>query len=198
MPKTQDFVGSKVRAYFKGNMINGIVGDEVQRGNNSMRKWNVSFDDGYSSICGEKKIRSWLIPTKRSLKQIDYILVSHRWLSSVTECRSDWAPSIQRSKWGIKEDHALVRCTWKWRLRNVDPTAGADYSALAIPNTDYAAKFDKEFRRYYLEAEDFIVPPACIWHAQDDFIDSEASEDDLCDDTDPYVIEHSTKQKYAH
>ena len=50
MPKTQQFTGSKVRAFYKGNMVNGTVGDEVQPGsNNGGRAWTVSFEDGYST-----------------------------------------------------------------------------------------------------------------------------------------------------
>ena len=55
MPKTQQFTGSKVRALYKGNMVNDTVGDELQSGGNGSRMWNVSFEDGYSTVCGEKK-----------------------------------------------------------------------------------------------------------------------------------------------
>ena len=28
--------------------------------------------------------------------------------------------STHKSKWNVREDHALVACEWKWRLRQVD------------------------------------------------------------------------------
>ena len=59
MPKVHQFQGSKVRALYKGNMVDGTVGDLVQGGNNKLgKRWIVNFADGYSTICGEKKIRS--------------------------------------------------------------------------------------------------------------------------------------------
>ena len=78
MPKAHQFQGSKVRALYKDNMVDGTVEDLVQGGNNKLgKRWIVSFADGYSTIWGEKKIHSWLIPAKRSFKQLGHILVSH-------------------------------------------------------------------------------------------------------------------------
>ena len=180
MPKAHQFTGSKVRAFYKGKMVGGVVGDMVQGqdGDNKCKMWNVSFEDGYSTICREKVIRSWLIPAKRSFKQIDHILVSHRWLSCITDCRSDWAPSIQRSKWGLKEDHAMVRSTWKWRLRKVEPTTGVDFSALALPTANYAMRFDNEFTKQYSNAEDTLVDPACPVQDSDALVDQSESKID--------------------
>ena len=43
--------------------------------------------------------------------------LNKRDLSSVASCRTHWAPSTHRSQWSVREDHALVTCSWKWRVR---------------------------------------------------------------------------------
>ena len=49
--------------------------------------------------------------TRYRPKQLDYILCSSRWVSSVRSSRVRWGVSIQR--WGRKYDHGLVECAWK-------------------------------------------------------------------------------------
>ena len=49
--------------------------------------------------------------------QLDYILISARRKSCIQQCKPLWGPSIHRDRHGFKNDHALVKCTWKWRLR---------------------------------------------------------------------------------
>ena len=149
MPKTSKFEGSWVSAFYKGKRIYGMVGEEVQQGREKM--WNVKFEDNYSTIADERRIRKWLVPAKRSFKQIDHIIISQRWKSCVTNCSTDWSPSIHRSRWGIREDHALVKCTWKWRLRQINDPTGVDYSALAIPGAQYASRFNDEFEKHFAE-----------------------------------------------
>ena len=46
--------------------------------------------------------------------QIDYILCSNRYLSSVKNVQVYWGPSIHR--FGHRWDHGLVRATWRFRL----------------------------------------------------------------------------------
>ena len=48
--------------------------------------------------------------------QIDYMLTSSRWLSSVVDCRVWWQPSHHR--FGFQYDHALVSMRWRLRLRS--------------------------------------------------------------------------------
>ena len=111
-PKVDKFEGLGVSTFYTGKRIFGKVGKEAQIQHGTERMWSVHFEDGYSTIANERKLRAWLTPAKRSYKQIDHILVSQRWKSCVTSCCSDWAPSIHRSRWGQKEDHALVKSTW--------------------------------------------------------------------------------------
>ena len=67
-------------------------------------------------------------------KQIDYILVSHRWRSSIKDSKVRWGPSIHRNKHGAA-DHALVDCQWNWRVKDIQQTEATDYSSLTItPN----------------------------------------------------------------
>ena len=47
--------------------------------------------------------------------QIDYILVSKRWMSSVKNCWVQWSPSIHR--FGYRYDHGMVRMTVRQRLK---------------------------------------------------------------------------------
>ena len=47
--------------------------------------------------------------------QIDHIIVSRRWSSSVSDCKVSWGVSCQR--WGRIYDHGLVRATFKARLK---------------------------------------------------------------------------------
>ena len=191
MPKTHQFSGSKVGAFYKGKKIFGTVGEEVQRANRKM--WKVKFDDGFSTFCNESKLRSWLLPAKRSFKQLDHILVSQRWMSCVTNCKSDWSPSIHRSKWGIREDHALVCSTWKWRLRSIDPPSGVDYSALAISTETYASRFNDEFARYPVDPEDHTTPSVCTRPSADP-----TDGDQDSDNSDPGNRSAVSSAKYRH
>ena len=49
--------------------------------------------------------------------QIDYILVSRRWASSVIDSKVQWGPSIHR--FCHRFDHGMVTAKWRWRLRRV-------------------------------------------------------------------------------
>ena len=106
------YLGREVCAKYKGNRILGKVVNTVCI--QGSRKWDVHFDDGYTLRCGENHLRELITPIQKTFvrKQIDYILVSNRWKSSVNNCRVHWAPSIHRNKFG-KADHALVSCKWK-------------------------------------------------------------------------------------
>ena len=68
---------------------------------------------------------------KKIGKQIDYILVSTRWKSCVVNCSTRWQPSIHRDIHGEKNDHALVQCTWKRRIRVVKPKLRRDLDCLS-------------------------------------------------------------------
>ena len=48
--------------------------------------------------------------------QIDYIMVSSRWATSVRASHVKWGISIQR--WGRKYDHGLVYCKFRTRIRS--------------------------------------------------------------------------------
>ena len=70
--------------------------------------------------------------------QIDYILCSKRWVSSVRSSRVRWGVSIQR--WGRRFDHGLVECGWKMRLAAPSKVRHPDFSQLK--NVDVAKRFD--------------------------------------------------------
>ena len=52
-------------------------------------KWIVRFDDGYVTTIGEKKLKRMIIhfKSKKIGHQLDYIFVSRRWASCVTDCK---------------------------------------------------------------------------------------------------------------
>ena len=111
-------------------------------------------------------------------------MVSNRYLSSVVSCRSHWGPSIHRSQWGVKEDHALVACSWKWRVRNrvIPELLTMRYGALISKATHdgpapAAVDFDRSFRqKMTLKVTERVRVAAANWHAKDDFMDSEEEE----------------------
>ena len=47
--------------------------------------------------------------------QIDYILISSRWATSVKNCQVKWGISCQR--WGRKYDHGMISCKLKTRIK---------------------------------------------------------------------------------
>ena len=65
--------------------------------------------------------------------QIDYILISSRWATAVTDSKVKRGVSI--SRWGRKYDHGLVKCLFTSRLRTDKRPKQLDYSALKDVNT---------------------------------------------------------------
>ena len=81
-----------------------------------------------------KQLEKWLLPLPmidRKPSQIDYILVSNRWRSSIVDSKVRWGPSLHRNIHG-KADHALVMCKWFWRVRKVKTEPSYDWSVLTI------------------------------------------------------------------
>ena len=90
-PKSEAMTGREVRAKYRGKFFKGkIIGAKRSKG---VKLWKVEFEDNYNKFCSERQISKWLVPPKRTYKQIDYIIVSNRFLSSVISCRTHWAPS---------------------------------------------------------------------------------------------------------
>ena len=71
-------------------------------------------------------------------RQIDYILCSRRWASSMRSSRVRWGVTIQR--WGRHFDHGMVECTWKARVVAPKKTHNPDFAMLRDSNI--AAEFD--------------------------------------------------------
>ena len=71
-----------------------------------------------------------MVETDKVGKQLDYVMVSARRVSCVTQCRPKWGPSKHRDLHGHKNDHALVECTWRWRLKTVRSQSVKDYDYL--------------------------------------------------------------------
>ena len=126
-----EYVGTQCKAKYKGKHINGKV--KAVFGGKKSKRWIVQFDDGFVLRCGQKTLKKLLIVTKKKQlgKQLDYILVSSRWQSCVRSCEPKWGPSMHRNIHGHKGDHALLACTWNWRIRTEKQQPTKDFSALA-------------------------------------------------------------------
>ena len=78
---------------------------------------------------------------KRVLGQIDYVLVSMRWSSSVKSCKVHWGPSLICHKKGVKWDHGMLVTKWHSKIKGSkkkEPPAD-----LTVLNDDLgAAKFE--------------------------------------------------------
>jgi hypothetical protein len=127
-------VGHKVSHTYNGATIQGEVTAVEQGDGEKKDKWTIQFEDGYTLRCGKHRLRKLLSRANggqaQEKKQIDHILVSNRWRSSVTNCSPRWEPSVHRSLSGKRSDHALVECSWKWRLRLTKTVPVPDFSVL--------------------------------------------------------------------
>ena len=81
--------------------------------------------------------------TRYKPKQLDYILCSSCWVTSVRSSRVRWGISIQR--WGRKYDHGLVECSWKAHPKAIKRTLCPDFGALAR-NTNIAKTFNDQVK----------------------------------------------------
>ena len=125
-----EHVGARVRTRYKNAWYEGRVMSTY--GRNGAQKWVIKFTDNYVRHYTRKQLENILVRCKRDKigKQIDYILVSTRWKSCVVNCRTRWQPSIHRDIHGEKNDHALVQCTWKWRIRTIKSKQCRDLDCL--------------------------------------------------------------------
>ena len=112
-----EHVGKSVRTRYKNEWYQGDVVSTY--GQNGKQKWIVKYTDNYVRHYGRKQLENILTRIKKEKigKQIDYVIVSSRWKSCVVNCRTRWQPAIHRDIHGERNDHALVHCIWKWRLR---------------------------------------------------------------------------------
>ena len=58
----------------------------------------------------------------------------------MTKCRTRWGPAIDRDLHGEKNDHALVECSWTWRIRTHKSPPRKDFSGLYENPTDEHGK----------------------------------------------------------
>ena len=109
-----------------------ITSSPNQNSNGYTKKWITKYADGYIARHARKELEDVLIVEEKPKtgKQLDYILVSARRKSCVLQCRPKWGPSMHRNKHGQRDDHALVECSWKWRLRKVKTRPTRDFSVL--------------------------------------------------------------------
>ena len=125
-------------------------------------EWKVVFEDGYERIMRESEIQNILVLKGTETmqgKQLDYIMISRRWLSSVKDSNVRWGPSEHRNLYG-RADHALVDCDMHWRVRSPKPTLKKDFSVLFDDRTpqgedeSYRAKFESALKDKKQELQD--------------------------------------------
>ena len=97
--------------------------------------------------------------------QIDYVLVSSRWATSVMDCKVKWGIACQR--WGRRYDNGLVSCLFSSRVKsNRNTEKRLDYSIL---------KSDENIRTLFEESVQAILatqthnlkePSASLVHLQ--------------------------------
>ena len=154
-------VGRRVRTQYQGTRCFGTV--QSKRRVRGKMRWTICFDDGYTADYCKCKVKKWVLPVHRkySFKQIDYIMVSKRWASSVNSSKVRWGPSVHRNKDG-RADHALVDCTWAWRVKQLKEEPTIDYSTLIVNNvpelTPIAQKFADTFTEAFAAASEDTNP----------------------------------------
>ena len=83
------------------------------------------------------------IEAEKPPSQIDYILVSKRWSTSVRNCATKWGPAI--TAYGRKYDHAMVSAEMKIRLKTDKRKIRKDFAALRNP--DIAKQHEEAFQQ---------------------------------------------------
>ena len=123
-------LGREVKVQWRGKDNLGEVVENFG-GQQGQRKWRVRFKDGYVKAYSEPELDNILVLQKRKTegRQLDYILVSNRWLTSVQDASVKWGPSEHRNIRG-RADHALVCCKWTWRLQTCKPKKTKDFAIL--------------------------------------------------------------------
>ena len=131
---TESFLGRKVITKYRGKFIQGTVKFGFKEG--GVQRWSISFNDDYQSHFDSTWVKGHLCetcqPQKKRHSQIDYILVSKRWASSIVDTKVSWAPSIHRNIYG-KAYHALVWAKWIWKVRAIKGTPGRSWNSLDEP-----------------------------------------------------------------
>ena len=175
-PKNKEFaqgdfgmhVGERVAHNYKGNTVHGDVTSVTLGDGQDDDVWTIHFDDGYILKCGKSKLKQLMQNSVciQERKQIDHILVSNRWRSSVTSCRPRWGPSVHRSISGKRSDHSLLECSWKWRMRTIKSAPVPDFSVLqggSTPDarrTKYVQRFDQAVQDKLKELEYSVADTA--------------------------------------
>ena len=129
-PDAGQFVGLEIKERWKKRDYIGKILEVKRKG--GTKKWTVKFDDGYVAEYTESAIEAKLVSKKPIMwgHQLDYIMVSQRWKSSVQDSSVRWGPSEHRNLRG-RADHALVQCNWSWKLRTVKKKVAKDFSVLS-------------------------------------------------------------------
>ena len=84
----QQHIGRKVKAKYNGEWIPGTV-EGMYTNNKGQMRWSLRFEDGHVMQASEKQLKNLLVYVRRKQvgRQLDYVLVSKRWLSSVEDCK---------------------------------------------------------------------------------------------------------------
>ena len=156
------YLGRDVKVHWKGKDVHGKIienfGDEY-----GIRKWKAKFDDGYVKSYLESELDSILVLRKRETvgKQLDYIVVSNRWLTCIEDASVKWGPSEHRNIYG-RADHALVCCKWIWKIQSSNPVPCKDFGVLRSNTTEGVlciAKFNEAVEAKEKELSEALQNP---------------------------------------
>ena len=136
-----EYVGRKVRVKYRSKWCEGNV--VATKAIDGKQNWIVKFRDGYIKHYNDRRELEEKMVFRQSPqmgRQLDYILVSTRWKSCVRNCKVKWRPSMHRDRHGHRNDHGLVECSWKWRIRATKRTTVKDFGGLYVQEVDEEGK----------------------------------------------------------
>ena len=94
-----------------------------------MNKVSLTCASTYFQPCRKKNNSTFMnIEKGKPPSQIDYILISERWSTAAVDCKTLWGPSIYAH--GRKWDHAMVKLTFKIRLKSAVKQPSKNFAAL--------------------------------------------------------------------
>ena len=89
------------------------------------------------------------VQTDKPPSQIDHVIVSNRWATSVRSCEVKWGLSMQF--FGRKYDHGLIQFKFKLRLKSLKRKSRKDFASLKDPTV--TAKHNELIDNFILENE---------------------------------------------
>ena len=112
-----------------------------------MRKTKLVAISTFFQPCRRKTNVTYIAKdTAYKPSQIDYILISSRWATSITKCRVRWGMTIQR--WGRIYDHGTIECNFKTKVnKKQNKNAKRINFSILKTNDELKAKYNEEVQK---------------------------------------------------